>query len=368
MKILYVTTISNTINAFLIPHIRMLIEEGHKVELACNVVQEVNAELINLGCKVHIVKFTRSPLKKQNYIAYKELKNLVQIGNYDLVHTHTPIASACVRIACKNIECTRVIYTAHGFHFFKGAPLKNWLIFYPIEKYLAKYTDILITINKEDFIRAKKSFKANEIVYIPGIGLDTQLFKLEDVDKASQRRELGIPKDAFILLSVGELNKNKNQETVIRALSILNNPEIYYVICGEGPLEVYLKNLIQDLNLQNSVKILGYRTDIANICNSVDAFVFPSKREGLGLAALEAMASGLPIITSNVHGINDYSIEGITGFKSHSTDAGKFAEMIKKLSFNKELQLKMSSHNLLAVKDYDIKKVIISMKKLYNNL
>ena len=228
MKILYVTTISNTVNAFLIPHIQFLIEQGHQVDVAFNIVQEVNSELIELGCKVHNLQFQRSPLKKQNYIAFKKLKKLIQDEKYDLVHTHTPVASACVRLACKSMKNVKVIYTTHGFHFFKGAPLKNWLLYYPIERWLARYTDVLITISKEDYARAKKSFKAGRVEYIPGVGLDTKRFSKVVVDKLAKRREIGVPEDAFVLLSVGELNKNKNHETVIKAVEKLKNPNQKY--------------------------------------------------------------------------------------------------------------------------------------------
>ena len=189
MKVLFVTTISDTVNAFLIPHIRLLIEEGHHVDIACNVCQEISPMLTQLGCNVYNIKFQRTPLRFQNYKAYVNLKALIYDKGYNFVHTHTPVASVCVRLACRNIENIKVVYTAHGFHFFKGGPILNWLLYYPIEFMLAKYTDVLITINTEDFQRAKKSFRAQKVEYIPGIGFDVKKFREVAVTKQEKREE-----------------------------------------------------------------------------------------------------------------------------------------------------------------------------------
>lgn len=367
MKILYVTTISNTVNAFLIPHIEMLIKQGHQVDVAFNVVQEVNVKLIQLGCEVHNLEFQRSPLMKDNIIAYKKLKNLIVKKEYDIVHTHTPIASALVRIACRKLSEVKVIYTAHGFHFYSGAPIKNWLVYFPLEVVLARYTDILITINKEDFKRAKKYFK-NKVEYIPGVGLDLKTFNDTTIDKIAKRMELGLPSDALVILSVGEINKNKNHETIIKAIAKLNMKEVHYIICGQGPLMSYLKKLIRELKLEDKVHLLGYRNDIAEICKSSDIFAFPSKREGLGLAALEAMSIGIPIITSNIHGIVDYSINSETGYTCSPMDVGGFAKAIEKLSQDAVLRVEMGQHNIEIVEKYNIDNVLRRLNLIYKEV
>jgi glycosyltransferase involved in cell wall biosynthesis len=184
MKILYVTTISNTVNAFLIPHIELLIKQGHKVDVAFNIVRKVDPKLIKMGCTVYNIEFQRSPISSKNYTAYKKLKRIIKNGKYDIIHTHSPVASACVRIACKNMKNVKVIYTAHGFHFYKGAPLKNWILYYPIEKWLSRYTDCLITINKEDYNTAiNKNFKASEIKMVHGVGIDLNKFQIQTEKK-----------------------------------------------------------------------------------------------------------------------------------------------------------------------------------------
>jgi len=289
---------------------------------------------------------------------------LLTDNEYDFIHCHSPIGGVIARLAAHKKK-TPVVYTAHGFHFYKGAPLKNWLVYYPIERYLSRFTDVLITINKEDYSRAKKYFRAGRIEYIPGVGLDIGKFRDVVIDRAAKRKEIGVPEDAFVLVSVGELNRNKNHEVIVKALAKLKNKRIYYVICGSGPLEKYLKNLITELCLGRHVKLLGYRADIPDILKAADVFAFPSKREGLGLAALEAMASGLPIITSNVHGIVDYSISGITGFTCKPTDIQGFANAIDVLLKDESLRFRMGAHNQEVVQRFELKKALLLMKKIY---
>ena len=364
MKILYITTISDTMG-FFPDHIKMLLGQGHTVDLACNIVNPVKQEIINMGCKIHQIPFQRFPLRKDNLSAYKMLKEIIIDEGYDLVHTHTPIASAITRLACKNIKKIKVFYTAHGFHFYKGAPIKNWIIYYPIEKWLSKYTDTLITINKEDYQRAKSKFKAKRVEYIPGVGLDIDKFKNVVVDKVGKRQELSLPEDAFVVLSVGELNKNKNHEVVIRAIAKIKNPTIHYVICGKGPLESYLNNLAAELGVSKNVHLLGFRGDIPEICKVADVFAFPSLREGLGMAALEAMACGLPMITSNVHGIVDYSIDGETGYNCSPTDVDSFSKYIKNLYLDIEKRNRMTANNIEAVKKFNQLNVLNLMEQIY---
>ena len=365
MKILYVTTISNTVNAFLIPHIKMLIDKGHQVDVAFNIQQKVKPEIFEMGCKVYELPLQRSPLSRDNIRAYKMLKTIIISEEYDLVHTHTPVASAIVRLVCRNLNNVRVFYTAHGFHFYKGAPILNWLVYYPVEKCLARYTDTLITINKEDYDRAKRKFKAKRVEYIPSVGLDIDRFKNVVVDKRDKRQEIGVPKDSFVILSVGELNKNKNHEVIIRAIAKIDNPDIHYVICGKGPLESYLNKLVAELGVGKNVHLLGFRLDIPEICKISDLFAFPSYREGLGMAALEAMACGLPLITSNVHGIVDYSIDGETGYNCSPTDVDSFSKYIKTLYLDIDKRNQMAAKNIEAVKKFNQFNVLNLMEQIY---
>ena len=365
MKILYVTTISNTVNAFLIPHIEMLINEGYDVDVAFNVEHEVKPEIYKMGCKIYSIPFQRSPLSKGNLRAYKNLRKLIVTEGYDLVHTHTPVASAIVRLVCKNLNSVRVFYTAHGFHFYKGAPFLNWLVYYPVEKYLAKYTDVIITINKEDFDRAKRKFKAKKIEYMPGVGIELEkIFDLK-VDKKLKRKEIGVPKEAFVILSVGEINKNKNHEKMIRALANTHNPDIHYVICGEGVLKNRLLELAKKLKIQNRVHFLGFRNDVMDIYKTVDLFVFPSYREGLSVALMEAMASGLPCVVSNIRGNSDLIENEKGGFLVDPSDVNEFSNMISKYIENFHLLRTHGNFNKNKIKDFSISNVTNKIKENY---
>lgn len=369
MRILYVTTISNTVNAFLVPHIKMLVMQGNCVDIACNVQKPISSELTELGCKVKNIPFQRSPIRIDNLHAYRQLKSIVSEKEYDIVHCHTPVASFETRIACRKLRKNglKVIYTAHGFHFFKGAPLLNWILYYPAERLCSHMTDAIITINKSDFQFAKKHLKAKQIRYIPGTGVNTEKLYSVVSSRLAKRRELGIPDDAFVILSTGELNDNKNHQVILRALA-WTNLHFDYLICGEGYRGDDLDRLAARLGIRNNVKLLGYRQDIAEICMASDVFAFPSKREGLGLAAIEAMSCGLPIVTSDVHGINDYSENGITGFKCPPNDAGAFADAIMKLYSDPVLRKRIGESNIETAKKYDISESVRAMAKIYQEV
>lgn len=380
-KVLMVANVASSIQQFNMSNIQILQNRGYEVHVAANFekgsttsdehTKEFREELLSKGITVHHLPIVRhTGLNKSNMRAYKMLKDIIIKNKYSLIHCHTALGSVLTRLAArrKRKNGTKVISTAHGFLFFKGAPLKNWLLYYPIERLLARYTDVLITINKEDYNRAKKSFKAGKVEYIPGVGIDAGKFSEVVVDKSAKRRELGIPAEGFVVLSVGELNKNKNHETVIKAIAKLNNPNVYYVICGQGALENYLKDLIKKIGLEKQVKILGYRRDIAEINKASDVFAFPSKREGLGLAALEAMASGLPLITSNIHGIVDYAIDGVTAYCYSPTDIDGVADGISRLANDSNLRNRIGKYNIEAVKKFDIKTVKEAMKVIYKNI
>lgn len=368
MKILYITTIGRTMSFFK-SFIKDLIDDGHSVDIATN---ECNAPIPECyrewNCKVHQVDFSRSPLSKGNLKAFGQLRKIIKAGNYDLVHCHTPNASVVTRLVCRKFRKKtglKVFYTAHGFHFYKGAPKLNWLVFYPVERFCSRFTDKLITINKEDYELAKAKFKAKELCYVPGVGIDLSRFENVTVDRATKRREIGVPEDAFLLLSVGELNENKNHQIVIKALAKLNDPNVHYAIAGRGDKKDYLLELAKELGVSERVHLLGYRKDIPELNHVANVFCFPSFREGLGLAAIEAMSCGLPIITSNVHGINDYSVNGVTGYKCDPDNEDEFSVAISTLLSNSEKMSEMSENNKKSAEKYSVEKIIPLVKKIY---
>ena len=226
MKILYVTTVGATMGFFK-DFIKQLLDAGHTVDIACNDKAWSAPDCYReWNCKIHQIDCSRSPLSISNLKAVKQIKALVTENNYDIVHCHTPVAAICARAACRKLRKSgkvKVIYTAHGFHFFKGAPKKNWLMFYPFEWLCAHWTDVLVTINKEDYALAREKMHAAKVEYVPGVGVNIAKFASAEADRAMKRKEIGVPDDAFLLLSVGELNANKNHESVLRAIAKLEN-------------------------------------------------------------------------------------------------------------------------------------------------
>lgn len=332
-KILYVTTVGGTMRFFR-SFVKSLVEAGHAVDIAANINMSLVPELYNdLGCKIYPISCTRSPFNKGTLKAIREIKKIVEEGQYDIVHCHTPIAAMCTRLACRKARKrgVRVLYTAHGFHFYKGAPKKNWLLYYPVEKLCARYTDTLITINHEDYAFAEKKLKAREVTYVPGVGLDVKRFAQTTVDKSAKRREIGIPENAFMLLSVGELNANKNHSVVIRALAQINDNNIHYAVAGKGDKKDDLIRLAEELGVGNQVHLLGYRTDVAELYHASDIFVFPSFREGLSVSVMESLSCGLPVICSQIRGNVDLVQDGETGYWADPFNPQSFAEAIKKL-------------------------------------
>lgn len=353
MRILYVTTIGTTMNFFK-QFIKKLIDEGNVVDIATN---ESDRKVPNCyyewGCRVYPITTSRSPFSVGNFKAIKQIKKITQENYYDIVHCHTPFAAMATRFGCMKArrKGTKVYYTAHGFHFYKGAPIKNWLLYYPVEKICAHFTDVLITINKEDYIFAQNKMKAKCVEYVPGVGIDLDKFGKSSVKKTVKRRELGIPEEAVLLLSVGELNKNKNHEIVIRAIIDM---DVYYVIAGEGELKQYLQSIINMLGVSDNVKLLGYRNDVRELCEIADIFVFPSFREGLPVSVMEAMASGLPIVCSNIRGNIDLVDEnGGILFEPSDMDSCKLA--IEKILLSNLQQL--GSYNLEKVNKFSTKQV-----------
>ncbi len=367
MKILYVTTIGGTMRFFK-TFIKELIDAGHTVDIATNTnLSPVASYYSEWGCKVHKISCSRSPLEKNTLKAISEIKKIVSDNQYDIVHCHTPIAAMCTRLACRKArkKGTKVFYTAHGFHFYKKAPFKNWMMFFPIEWLCSFMTDKIITINKEDFVRAQKRMHAKNICYVPGVGFETDNISTDHAGRESKRKELGILDDSIAVLSVGELNANKNHEVILKAISKLEDKNIVYVICGKGNKKEYLESLAKELGIEKQLILAGYRTDVAEIYKSCDIFAFPSKREGLPVSVMEAMASGLPCVVSDIRGNRDLVLDGENGFLCKPTDVDSFSEKICKLAENPNMRESMAFAGKTMVKKFDQSSVMPEMKKIY---
>ena len=342
---------------FLVPHVIHLAENGYKVEIACSDVggrmNEVHEKLSAYTEKIHVVRLERSPISPKNILGYSDVKSVIKQGNYDIIWTNEPVMGVVTRLAARRARKrgTKVLYMVHGFHFYKGSPKKYWMIFYPIEKIMAKFADLIVTVNKEDYARAKTF--ANNVKYIHGIGINTERLTLGE-NQNDIRQELGLEEDAFLVLSVGELNTNKNQKTIIEAINQLNDSEIHYILCGKGDELENLQKIVAKYKLEQNVHFLGYRTDVVDICSQSDIYVMPSHREGLPVASLEAMYCGLPLVTSNIRGLVDVMKDGKSGYLARPDDVQRFAKAIAKLKRSPKLRKQMGENNKITVEPYCI--------------
>ncbi len=303
-KVLFTSHVAN-FQKFNRPFMRMLSEQGYEVHYASDGEEKI------LDCdKEFTIPFERSPFKLGNIKAYFTLKKIIDAEKYDLVHTHTPMGSVVTRLAARATrkKGTRVIYTAHGFHFFKGAPLLNWIIYYPIEKIMARHTDTIITINNEDFERATKKFKT-DVQYVPGVGIDPEKFdvRMSKVEKSALRKSLGLKDSDFVMIYVAELSKRKNQLWLINALSKLmyEHGDIHLVLPGKDSLNGAAHVLVKKLELEKRVHLLDYRNDIPQLMKVSDMAVSASRQEGLPVNVMEAMYLGLPVVLTDCRGNRD---------------------------------------------------------------
>ena len=368
-KVLYITTISRTINAFLIPHIEKLIDEGYEVDCACNIDKEVDERLIQKGVKVYDIPFSRNPLNLKNLKAYSILSKIVKENRYDIVHVHTPVASVYGRLLKLKFKNLKTIYTVHGFHFFKGAPKLNWMIYYPIEKIMAKFTDVIITINEEDYNRAK-TFNIKETYKIDGVGIDLNQYNKDLYDRNKERERLNLEKDDFVILMIAEVNKNKNHIQIINAVEkLIEQVQKVKLLCaGDGILFDEVSKLVKDKGLDQNIKMLGFRTDINELIASCDIGVLMSYREGLPRNIMELMAYGKPVVGTNIRGIRDLISDGENGFLVDVGDIDGTVSAIELLYKDKKRLNLMSEKSYIAIKDYSIENVLGKLLNIYTKL
>lgn len=371
-KVLFVATVVKThIMQFHIPYLKLLQEAGWETAVASRNDYENPADCVIPYCDTfYDIPFERMPWKPKNLQAYKMLKEIIDREHFDIIHCHTPVGALIARLAALDVrkQGTRVIYTAHGFHFFTGAPLQYWLLFYPPERLLASVTDVLITINGEDYARAQKRLPAKRIEYVPGVGINTAKFRNLQIDRQAKRESLDFTDEDFLILTVAEMTPNKNHITVLKALAALKNREefarMHYLIVGRGEMWQSLKKSAAELGISDHVHFLGYRTDAPELYCCCDLFVFMTFREGLSVALMEAMSSGMPIVCTKIRGNTDLIEEGKSGlFCENSPEA--LADMLLKVYTDPEGRQKLgqaaSERSLL----FDEKTIHAQMKEIY---
>lgn len=367
-KVLYVATVDLHIRAFHLPYLKMLHDEGYEVHVATN----GNESFPNCDVK-HQICIERSPFKFNNLKAIKQLKKIIDNEKFDFIHCHTPMGSVVARLAAKKARKngTRLIYTCHGFHFYKGASILNWLLFYPIEKYLAKYTDTLITINRQDFDLANKKFskRCKDIQYVPGVGIDPKKFDFDfsKNEKRELRKSLGLNEDDFVLIFPARLDKNKNQVFLINVMENLlkDKKNIHLLLPGNDELNGYYQNIVKDKHLDKNIHFLGYRTDIPKLIKISDVAVSSSLREGLPVNIIESFACGLPAVALNCRGMSDLITNDENGYIINFSDVEGFVSKIK-LLFDNPIKVKqIAINNVNKFNNYTLNVTLSCLKRIY---
>ena len=371
-KILFVANVAKEhILKFHVPTIQYFKEQGWQVDVAANNDFEDPADCVIPCCDHHyVLPFERSPFKMGNLEAYRQLKALLDREHYDIIHCHTPMGGVIARLAAGSArnKGTKVLYTAHGFHFYDGAPLINWLLYYPVERILSRRTDLLLTINSEDHRRAK-TFHAKRTELVNGVGIDLSRFAEASAEQKTEvRRELGLKEGDIFAFTAGNLDPGKNHKTLIQAVKLLNDPAFHLILAGNGPLHDELEALARELGVEDRIHLLGFRWDVYRLCSAADLFLFASRREGLSVSLMEAMACGLPIVASSVRGNTDLIDPGQGGFLVEPDDAAGFADAIRRILAEPDIRERMKMHNLEKIRAYSIEAVTDQMAQLYQSV
>lgn len=359
MKILYTATVLSHICQFHLPYLQTLQEAGVEVHVAArDNLAEKNGLQLKYADRYFNIPFQRSPKDSRNLKAYTQLKELLKKEHYDVIVCNTPMGGIITRLAAQAMrrQGTKVVYMAHGFHFYQGAPKKNWLVFYPIEKFMARYCDVLITINEEDYALARKKFHT-KVEHIHGVGVSAERYHpVSDVERREMRKAEGLSDNDFVILCTGELNQNKDQKTLIAAAAKLKNtiPNLKVLLAGNGPLEQALRDQIQAERLGNIVKLLGYRTDLEKVVPAVDLVVSCSHREGLGLNIIEAMLCKKVVVVSENRGHRELVDNSITGYLVPAGDGDQLSQRITELALDENKRGRMSTEGYRKATKYTV--------------
>lgn len=410
-------SVASMIDQFNMPNICLLQRMGYEVYVACNFVQ-------GNTCDAHSIRKLKKELHRRRvhlyqwdcprdisspaacYRAYRQLLYMTGRLSIAWIHCHSPVGGALARIAAHRKQI-RVIYTAHGFHFYKGAPVRNWLLYYPAEKLLSYWTDVLITVNQEDYLFAKRNLRAGKVLRIPGVGIDIDKYsrfysKINmDTEKSGQPfgqererfcKKYQIPQDARILLSVGELSVRKNHRLAVQALAGLRRQNVYYLICGQGREKEGLQDYADSLGVGRYIRMPGYQENMPWVYQNADIFLLPSLQEGMPAALMEAMAAGLPCIVSDIRGnrelICDWRAanpvsagevlaedlsseeEGLTercmgGMRYAPASLQELIDALEIMLDHEQLGRRCGRYNQEKIKDYSIARVQQRMEKIY---
>lgn len=366
-KILFVATIFKHFRAFHLPYIEWFKQQGWQVDAMAN-----GDDPLEEAHHSYNVPVSRSPFSFSNVKAIKQAKAIINKEKYDIVYCHTAMGAVLARLAAKKARKnygTKVIYVAHGFHFFKGGPLKSWILYYPMEKYLSKYTDAIITINEEDYQLVKNNgFRNTDTYKIPGIGLNTgRLFETNDAVREKLRTQYDFSQDSFILIYIAEYIERKNHKFIIDSMDELRTqiPTIKVLFAGRGRLMDAMMEYAKQKDVDSYIEFLGFRKDIGQLIALSDVGISASRQEGLGLNLAEEMFAGLPVVATVDRGHKEIVKDGYNGFLYAQLDHGGFENAVCKLYQDSELRKKMGENARNFIQKFSLDNAMASLTEIY---
>tara|TARA_B100000780_G_scaffold275979_1_gene243683 strand:- start:583 stop:1695 length:1113 start_codon:yes stop_codon:yes gene_type:complete len=365
-KVLFTASIAKHILRFHLPYLKWFKDQGYEVHVACS-----GAENIPFCDIKWQISFVRSPFSFGHYNSFSKIKHIIEEQEYDLIHTHTPMTSLVTRYAAKSArkKGTKVLYTAHGFHFYKGAPILNWLFFYPIEKYFSKYADAIITINSEDYeILHRNKFKNKDSYMIPGIGVSNDKFhEVSNSSKAQLRSKLKLNIDDFLIIYAAEFISRKNHQFILSSINEYSIPANMKVLfAGRGELEHKLKKKVIELGLEKQIIFLGFIDNINEYYQASDIGISTSKQEGLGLNLIEELMCGLPVVATIDRGHSEIIENGVNGYFYPQNNGKAFYDKVMELYLNKEVYNNMKANATKSVEMFSLTHSIEVMSSIYS--
>lgn len=369
MKALYIINVMKRLSEGLESHLLLLKELGYEVHIAGDFTQ-YQGNINEIPAVVKQIDLDRSPFKIQNIKAFIQMTSLMKMEKYDFIHCNTPVGGMLGRMCAYFSGTKNVLYQAHGFHFYKGAPKLHNFIYRNIEKFLARFTDNIITINKEDYEAAQKFKlrKNGKVYYVPGVGVNVEKYKNIIVDRDKKREEINVPKDCKLIVMAGDLILRKNYDTAIRAIAKVDNNNLHCIICGTGSEEKNLKQLCKDLNIEDRIHFLGFRKDVVQLMKASDIFLFTTYQEGLARALMEAMACGITAVASKIRGNTDLIEDNVNGYLVDPKDYIEVSKGLQKAISDENTNSKMIDISLKKINKYGLKNVNIEMENIYKDI
>ena len=312
------------------------------------------------------VPINRNPLHFGNISALIILARRIKSENILNVHCHTPSGGLVGRLLKLFIPNLNVIYTAHGFHFYKGAPFLYWLTFFVIELLLSPLTKAIITINNEDYNLSRKLLKRNTYK-INGVGVNLDRFKPDEIARKKGREELGIKENSLVLIYVAQFIDRKNHDFLLKAFSeyLRINPNSILLLLGNGPLENRQLQLAEELNIAKYIRFLGYRKNVEYYYQLSDIAISVSKQEGLPMNLVEGLSTGLTIIASDVRGHRDIILQS-SGNLLFKLNYKSFLEAILSMNIKTVNNIERKKQNIESAKKFNIHSSLDAMKKIYS--